>query len=500
MFSAKTLTGALLTGLLFSGFLILLCFFWNYDSFLNFIGQSKEETEFYSETKFHAFQIRALIVGIILVLFSIYVFLNKKWFIYFQETFSYNFKEGKHSILRGKNDFMNWNSLTKIIFFTILFIGMFLRVSSAFNPITYDEAFTYIQYASKPYYIIVTDYSYPNNHILFTLFAKMSTSIFGVSELALRLPSIIASFLLLFLGFILANRFKSRIGAFAFIFFLAVVPALVEYGTFARGYSFLILFTLFIIYSLDRWIETKQCYHFTRMNVILILGIWAVPIYAFLLIPISILLWIKMKDFKSIVGIWLKVIAVSMLLYLPAILFYGISCLWNPPLYALGDSNYVPFFDMLSIFSKDVTHLSHAILLIVIVIVFIFSIDFKNNIHLFTLLFMGSLMILLLLKPELLVYRIWIFSLVPIFWMIGDGIRIPLLKNAVFIFIIVFSSVNFFVHKDKYSGRVERFYGLEKELIQLSKDNVKEVNISFPKDAPAEFYSMKNKLDLVFVK
>ena len=46
---------------------------------------------------------------------------------------------------------------------------------AAVAPITYDEAYTYLRFARKHTGEILSDYEYPNNHILHTLAVRAST-------------------------------------------------------------------------------------------------------------------------------------------------------------------------------------------------------------------------------------------------------------------------------------------------------------------------------------
>ena len=53
-----------------------------------------------------------------------------------------------------------------IILIIILFFGFFFRLKHLNEPMRYDEAFTYLAYASKPIHIALSDYC-TNNHLVF---------------------------------------------------------------------------------------------------------------------------------------------------------------------------------------------------------------------------------------------------------------------------------------------------------------------------------------------
>lgn len=58
-------------------------------------------------------------------------------------------------------------------------------------PITYDEAYTYLRFATRHTHEILRDYHLPNNHVLHTLLVRTSTRLLGDSTLAIRLPALL---------------------------------------------------------------------------------------------------------------------------------------------------------------------------------------------------------------------------------------------------------------------------------------------------------------------
>src|SRR5262249_54089449 len=62
---------------------------------------------------------------------------------------------------------------------------------AATQSLTHDEAFTYQMYIAAPFGAMFTVYD-ANHHFLATLLMRLSTALFGSSELALRLPTLLA--------------------------------------------------------------------------------------------------------------------------------------------------------------------------------------------------------------------------------------------------------------------------------------------------------------------
>src|SRR5262245_38990681 len=75
---------------------------------------------------------------------------------------------------------------------SLVVLGVVLRVRALEQPINYDEAFTYLQYASRPFLIGLSNYSYPNNHLFHTLLVHASIRLFGSALWAIRIPACVA--------------------------------------------------------------------------------------------------------------------------------------------------------------------------------------------------------------------------------------------------------------------------------------------------------------------
>src|SRR6516165_11698759 len=65
--------------------------------------------------------------------------------------------------------------------FIALAVGVFLRVWHVRRAIRFDEAWTYVEFASKPLVLGLSNYRAPNNHLLNTLLVHFSTRLFGNS-------------------------------------------------------------------------------------------------------------------------------------------------------------------------------------------------------------------------------------------------------------------------------------------------------------------------------
>jgi len=103
-------------------------------------------------------------------------------------------------------------------------------------PITFDEAYTYLRFARQPVAGILSDYSFPNNHILHTLLVKASYLTFGDAPWALRLPGWIGGAALLLGLFAIARHTPLRLSG-AVVVAACFLPIVIDYNALARGYS-----------------------------------------------------------------------------------------------------------------------------------------------------------------------------------------------------------------------------------------------------------------------
>ena len=125
-------------------------------------------------------------------------------------------------------------------------IAFFLRVQDINKYIAYDEAYTFIHFASRSFKHILADYSAPNNHIFHTILVSIAYRLFGGEAWVLRLPAFIAGVLMVPAMYLTARRFFSAPQALGAAAIIAVLPVFINYSVNGRGYTMLILFALLL--------------------------------------------------------------------------------------------------------------------------------------------------------------------------------------------------------------------------------------------------------------
>ncbi len=217
----------------------------------------------------------------------------------------------------------------------LLILAAALRFPYLSRPIFYDEAFTYLSYASKPLFIGLSNYSEPNNHLLHTLFVHIATRLFGDAEWVLRLPAFTAGMLLIILSYGYTRTTYNKHAALLCAAFLSAASALIEYSTLARGYTILICCAVALA-----WLAAGLA---KRANLLLwacfvsttALGFYTVPVFLYAFIPITLWLFLEMGSSRETLSRRITEIALgtfasfllTLLLYLPPLMVSGFKAL-----------------------------------------------------------------------------------------------------------------------------------------------------------------------------
>jgi hypothetical protein len=104
-------------------------------------------------------------------------------------------------------------------------------------PLTYDEAAAYLRYISRTDVLSVFSFSVATNHFANTVLTRLTASIAGTCELALRLPNVAAFVVYLFFAFLILARLTHRRIAAAGFVVLNLNPYVLEYFALCRGYG-----------------------------------------------------------------------------------------------------------------------------------------------------------------------------------------------------------------------------------------------------------------------
>lgn len=314
-------------------------FYFNYHEFTAYLAGvlQKPEWEKYIQQRFtaSAFSSARWIIGILIFfncMLGIYLLINRKKLIF-----------SLYSILSGfikkirqlKNEYKTMPAYARRLFI-FLFLFIFLKAGwYIINwPLQYDETWTYNYYIGNSFW---QSFLLPhNNHTFFTTVAWFFQILPVDPQISMRLPNIFAGLLLIILFFFFIKRHVSVHAALIATFFLATCCSAVFYMLFARGYLFVMLFTIIALWSqLIVLKEGRSRFYKIILFVSVVLGYWSNPvfIYPHAVIGLTMILFLlQKKEFKILwknILIHAPAILFVMILYLPTLLSSHIHELAN---------------------------------------------------------------------------------------------------------------------------------------------------------------------------
>lgn len=280
--------------------LILACF--SFEQISGFLGQFEADGQFDSLTaaEYQSLRLALAILGVFLAgCGGLFIVFRDRLENRFERISSIHLRNDlanlRRSIYAGKDDRPFLYTLA-----AITLIAALIRWIQLMRPVGYDEAYTYVYFASRPLRYIITDYSGPNNHIWHTILVHYSTLLFGNSLVSLRLPAFLGGILLGPAGYLagksLYNRWSGLLSAAA----LAWWPMLVDYSVNARGYTLVCLAG-----ALGLWLaaEVRQTNTFGSWLLLYItcaLGMYTIPTFLY---PFGVIfLWLFLSALAGETG------------------------------------------------------------------------------------------------------------------------------------------------------------------------------------------------------
>ena len=227
-----------------------------------------------------------------------------------------------------------WEWIGLIIVTTLAIV---LRARELSQPIRYDEAATWLDYASQPLGRALSDYRFPNNHLFHTLLVHLSAALFGDAPWALRLPAFVAGIALVPLTWALARALYSREAALGAAGLTAASATLVLYSTNARGYTILGCLTIALALLATRQLRADNPAGWAAMAVVAALGAWTIPTMLYPAGAIGLWLWLEARAGDAAIDAktmrsrlrWtgMAALCLAAALYLPVIARTGIALL-----------------------------------------------------------------------------------------------------------------------------------------------------------------------------
>ena len=217
-------------------------------------------------------------------------------------------------------------SLYGCILLFALLTGGALRILAMQVPLSYDEAYTFLNFINRPFSHLLADYHVPNNHVLFTVLSKISMAVFGDTIWSMRLPSLVAGVGLLVLNYHFFSKVADKELAILSTILTATSFSLVYYSGLARGYSIQAFLFMLSFYLVARQRDLPQWCMIVLLSLSVSLTLYTVPtgLYAIG----AVFLWgIFLATFYQESGtrkrIVLSLLAALVLAGLLTVIFYG---------------------------------------------------------------------------------------------------------------------------------------------------------------------------------
>jgi hypothetical protein len=423
----------------------------------------------------------------------------------------------------GRNIISAWKSepvINKIALILIIITGTIIRLVHLMQPISYDEAFTYIYFVNRPLPIGLSDYIYPNNHIFHTLLSHLSCFIFGNDLWAIRLPAFIAGIMIIPFTYLLGRRLFNSPTALLAATCVAASNHLVEFSVMARGYSIVTLCFLLIFFLATELILNKKGV-WLWLILVAVIGIYTVPVFIHPLAIVLLWLFIKAREnkwqdalnkknfFRSIISI----IVLSLLLYLPPALISGIEKLVaNDSLKASSFANIfqhiIPFkIELLKTWFRG---LPLAIILF-LGIGWIYSLfgSYKNKVWLILFCIITVSITAIIVQRTIPPIRVWQY-LLPLAYILSMAGLVDLLNKLVLKYsgkiILLLCMLFLVIQTPRICSLKPAHWGeiCENEQLTLFLKNYLnpngQVKVDMPTDYPLEYYFRKYGLDVGYIR
>jgi hypothetical protein len=241
------------------------------------------------------------------------------------------------SLLAIRMSRREWLLLVGLSLLAVLARGVYLM-----RPLEHDEAYTIVVFAAAPLNLGLTDYHLPNNHLFHTLLAHFAYKMFGYAPWGVRLPAFLAGVLVVPALYLLARLHFGRYVATLSAAGAALLPVLLYFGSNARGYTLVMLFSL-LIFLLAAYVRRwPNLFAWLLLAVVSTLGFYTIPIFLY---PFGVMMtWLflslvvgdigdaygtRWNMLAWLVGCGVLTVILTALFYMPVVFYSGFYALFS---------------------------------------------------------------------------------------------------------------------------------------------------------------------------
>jgi hypothetical protein len=207
-------------------------------------------------------------------------------------------------------------------------VGAAFRLWHLDDPIRYDEAFTYLNYAGRPIWEALKDYGTLNNHFLNTLLVRLAASVLGDQPAAWRLPNLLAGLGTIILAGVIAKRWFGKGAGVIALAVTCISPVMAHFSVLARGYGLSLFFGLTALYFVDmRHERPAGALPIVGACVSCALACYAVPTAVLFVFAVfaydAYRTYQRRARFTTLLPLWVPAALLTFILYLPPLITSG---------------------------------------------------------------------------------------------------------------------------------------------------------------------------------
>ena len=184
---------------------------------------------------------------------------------------------------------------------------------------SYDEAYTFLNYAFLPLGEGMAIYDLPNNHLLHTFLVHDVWRVFGESLTVLRLPAFIAGVLTVLAIYAAGRVLYGRAAGLLAAALAAASPPLVLFSVSGRGYSMIWLATALLIALGARLLQRRDAAAWTLWVLTAVLAFYTIPTMALPLATVAAWMavnWLLERRMLGLAELAVAVAVTALLSYL----------------------------------------------------------------------------------------------------------------------------------------------------------------------------------------
>lgn len=273
----KILCDALIAGLLLAGFASIMASLVPFSVLLARVRSVSDSGQgaFFSPQFYHAMQARLRLIGIANLAAGITLLgLRRQMYNWAGRVFTDTLMLAQDFCLAARS----LSAIDRLALAGLTFFAAALRIPLLTQPMRYDEAITFVEYASRPFYVALSFYNTPNNHVFHTLLVRLAYLAMGNHPWALRLPVLLAGLFLVPATYAAARSLYDNRSALLAAALVASSSLLIEYSTNARGYEIVCLLFMIMIPAGAYALRCRNWAAWLLLAVVSALGFYTIPI------------------------------------------------------------------------------------------------------------------------------------------------------------------------------------------------------------------------------